>query len=95
MAASTTNRTTFIPDFEAATQRAVQANERFADAGRKAVAVYLDGVEKYVGGVTQFERKLAGQSQVDAVTELLTAHAQLTEDLSKAGVKAARELIAA
>jgi hypothetical protein len=94
MATATPKQTTFIPDFEAATERAVQANERYAEAGRKLTYAYLDGVERYVGGLAQFERKLGEQSRVDVVSELFHAHAQMTEDLTKAGVKAARELIA-
>jgi hypothetical protein len=94
MATSTTKSTSFFPDFEAASERAVQANERFAEAGRKVTNAYLDGVEKYVGGLAQFERKLAAQSQVEAVAGVLTAHAQMAEDLTKASVRAARELVA-
>ena len=92
--ATTSSKYTFIPDLEAASERAVQANERYAEAGRKLTHAYLDGVERYVGGVAQFERKLGEQTRVDVVSELLHAHAQMTEDLTKAGVKAARELIA-
>jgi hypothetical protein len=82
------------PDIEAATERVREANERFAEAGRKVSNAYLDGIEKYVGGLTQFERKLGAQSQVDAVTGLFNAHAKLTDDVTSATVSAARELIA-
>ncbi len=58
MATSNTHKSTFIPDLEAATERAVQANERLTEAGRKVTSAYLDGVEKYVSGMAQFERKL-------------------------------------
>jgi hypothetical protein len=94
MATTNSKLSSFIPDFEAATERALQANERYTEAGRKLTTAYLDGVERYVGGLTQFERKLGEQSRVDVVSELFHAHAQMTEDLTKAGVKAARELIA-
>jgi hypothetical protein len=92
--ATSSSKQTFIPDFEAATERATQAGERYVEAGRKLTYAYLDGVERYVGGLTQFERKLGEQSRIDALSELLHAHAQMTEDLAKAGVKATRELIA-
>lgn len=91
--ANTTSKSTFIPDVEAATERAVQANERYLEAGRKLTNAYLDGVERYIGGLTQFERKLGEQARVDVVNDLLHAHAEMTEDLTKAGVKATRELI--
>lgn len=92
---TTTKPKTFIPDFEAATERALEANERLAHAGRSITAAYLDGVERYVDGVAQFERKLGAQSKLDVVSDLFTAHAQMSQDLTKASLKVARELIAA
>src|SRR5579875_1913031 len=92
--ATSTSKTTFIPDLEAANERAVAANERFVEAGRKVTSAYLDGVEKYVAGLAQFERRIGEQTHVEPLSGLFTAHAQMTEDLTKAGVKAARELIA-
>jgi|GEM_PF-3087087 len=94
MATSTSKKSTFIPDLEAATERALEANERFVEASRKFTGAYLDGVEKYVSGLAQFERKLGEQSRIDVVNDLLSAHAQMTEDLTKAGLRATRELIA-
>ena len=95
MATTSTKTNTALPDFEAATERAREANDRLLDAGRKVSSAYLDGVEKYVADVTQFERKLAAQSQVDAVASMLGAHADLTEEITKVSVSAARELITA
>jgi hypothetical protein len=82
-----------LPDLEAASERVREANERFAEAGRKVGNAYLDGLERYVTSVTQLERKLGEQSQVEPVAGLLTAHAKLTEDVTKASVSAARELL--
>jgi hypothetical protein len=95
MATSSTKTKTAVPDFEAATKRAGEANERLLEAGRKVSSAYLDGVENYISGLAQFERKVAEQSQVDAVASLLGAHADLTEEITKVSVSAARELIAA
>lgn len=95
MATSSTKTKTAVPDFEAATERAREANKRLLEVGRKASTAYLDGVEKYVAGVAQFERKIGDQSQVDAVASLLGAHADLTEEITKVSVSAARELITA
>ena len=83
-----------VPDFEAAAERAHEANDRLAEAGRKVTTAYLDSVEKYVAGLAQFERKVAEQTQVDVVASLLDTHATLTEEVVKASVSAARELIA-
>ncbi|HEY8625771.1 MAG TPA: hypothetical protein VIL82_07175 [Solirubrobacteraceae bacterium] len=95
MATSSTKTNTAVPDFEAATERAREANERLLEAGRKVSTAYLDGVENYISGLAQFERKVAEQSQVDAVASLLGAHAELTEEITKVSVSAAREMIAA
>jgi hypothetical protein len=95
MAATSTKSNTALPDFEAATERAREANDRLLEAGRKVSGAYLDGVEKYVANVAQFERKLAAQSQVDAVASMLGAHADLTEEITKVSISAARELITA
>lgn len=95
MATTSTKSRTFVPDLEAATERAREANDRLVDVGRKVSSAYLDGVEKYVAGLAQFERKIGEQSQVESVASLLGTHAQLTEDVVKASVSATRELITA
>lgn len=93
--ATSTKTNTAVPNFEAASQRAREANEQLTGVGRKVTTAYLDGVEKYVAGVAQLERKFGTQTQVDAVAGLLKAHADLTEELTKVNVSAARELITA
>jgi hypothetical protein len=94
MATSSTKTNTAAPDFEAATERAREANERLLEVGRKVSSAYLDGVEKYATGLAQFERKVAEQSKVDGIASLLDAHADLTEEITKVSVSTARELIA-
>jgi hypothetical protein len=91
--ASTKQQNGIYPDLDVAGERVREANERFLDAGRKVTTAYLDGLERYVGGLTQFERKLGAQSQVDAVTSLFNAHAKATDEVTSATVSAARELI--
>lgn len=93
-ATSTEQQSNVYPDLETAGQRVREANERFIDAGRKITRAYLDGLERYVNGLTQFERKVGAQSQVEAVTGLFNAHAKMTEDVTSATVTAARELVA-
>jgi len=94
MAATTTKSRTFVPDLDAATEHAREANDRLTDAGRKVTNAYLDGVEKYVAEFAQFERKLGEQSHVEALASLLDTHAKLTVDMVTASVSATRELIA-
>jgi hypothetical protein len=86
---------TATPDFEAASEQIREANERLIAAGRKVTGAYLDGVERYVAGVTKAERKFGEQAQIEVFGQLLNAHASLTEDVVKASVTATRELISA
>ena len=95
MAATANKSRTFVPDLDAATERARETSDRMTDAGRKVTSAYLDGVEKYVTEFARFERKLGEQSHVEALASLLDTHAKLTEDVFTASVSAARELIAA
>jgi hypothetical protein len=95
MATASTKSGTFIPDLETASDRVRESNDRLTEAGRKVMSAYLDGVEKYGAQLAQSERKLAEQSQVEAFAGLLDTHAKVTEEVVKASVSAARELIAA
>ncbi|MFL5862752.1 MAG: hypothetical protein ACJ780_18565 [Solirubrobacteraceae bacterium] len=93
-ATSTEQQHSPYPDVEAATERVREANERFIEASRKLTSAYLNGVERYVGSLTQVERQLGAQSRSDALTSLFNAHAKMTDDVTGATVSAARELIA-
>lgn len=95
MAQTSSKQTTFGPDLEAVNESIRRSNERLVEATHKATGAYLDGVERYVAGVTQVERKLAEQTQVEAVASFITAHAKLTDDVAKASISAAREFVAA
>jgi hypothetical protein len=95
MPTTTSKSSTFVPDLEVAAERARETNERLAEVGRKVTSAYLDGVEKYAESFADLERKLGKQTHVDAVASIFDTHAQLTEEMVKAGVSAARELIAA
>jgi transposase len=92
---ATTTRNDPTSDFDAATERVREANDRLTEAGRKVTTAYLDGVERYVVGLAEAERKLAREAQFAAVGDLLKAHATVTEEVVRAGVAATRELIRA
>ena len=94
-ATQTKHDTTIYPDLEHAAEQARETGDKFVEAGRKVTNAYLDGVEKYVHGIAQFQRKLGEQSRMEPFSGVLTAQAKLTEDLTSASVTAARELIAA
>ena len=90
-----TNATTAGPDLGAVAEQIREANERIFAASRKATVAYLDGVERYVAGITKAERKVGEQSKIEVFGQLLDAHASLTEELFKAGTSVTRELISA
>jgi hypothetical protein len=92
---STNGSQSIIPDLAAASERIRETNQRWTDASRKLTAAYLDGVGSYVAGVAKAERKLGAQSPVTALGDLVNIHADLTEDVFKAGVTATRGLISA
>ena len=95
MAATTTKSRTFVPDLDAATERAREANDRLAEAGRKVTTAYLDGVEKYVAGFrpvrAQGRRADPGRGRRQPPPHPREAD----RGVVKASVSAARELIAA
>jgi hypothetical protein len=95
MAAASSESSAFVPDLEAVIERTREANERLAEVGRQVTNAYLDSLEKYVTDLARFERELGQRSQVEAVADLFDGHAKLTEDVVRASVSAARELIAA
>jgi len=95
MTATPTKSSTSIPDLEAATERAHGANDRLAAAGRKVAIAYLDGVEKSVAEFAGFERKLGEQIRVDAVSRLISSHADVAEAVAKVSASAARDLVTA
>lgn len=93
--ASTKQQNAFYPDLEAVNERVRQANDRVLEASRKLTTAYLDGVERYVHGLADFERKIGAQTQVEPLASVLSAHAKMAEDLTSASVSAARELVTA
>jgi hypothetical protein len=96
MAATQTKQDKILyPDFENVAEHARETGDKFFDASRKVTNAYLDGVEKYVHGVAQFQRKLAEQSKIEPLTGALNAQAKLGEDLTSASISAARDLITA
>jgi hypothetical protein len=93
--ATDTKQNNVYPDFETAAEQAREAGDKLIEASRKVTNAYLDGVEKYVHGVAQFQRKLGEQSKLEPFSGVLSAQAKLAEDLTSASVTAARDLIAA
>jgi hypothetical protein len=71
-----------------------ELNERLLETGKRVGNLYLDSCEKTIQGITAFQRKLAEQTQNETVRSVVDAQADLTRDLTKTYVAAAREVIA-
>jgi hypothetical protein len=95
MATQTKQTSAFTPDFDAAFEQLRENGDKFVGVSRKASSAYLDGVEKYAGHVADFQRKIGEQVKVEPFAGVFAAQAKLTEDLTSAGIAAARDLIAA
>jgi hypothetical protein len=82
-----------IPDFDAATEQATRLGERLVEVSKRTGHLYLDNYQKFVGGVTDFQLKLAEQSHSDTVKSLASTQVELTRDLASAYTGVARELL--
>jgi hypothetical protein len=91
----TTKTTSTASEAQAFATYAREANARLRNAGRKTSNAYLDGVEAYVNELTRAQRALGEQTQVKPVATVLGAHADLTDELVRVSVSAARDVIAA
>jgi hypothetical protein len=76
----------------ATTKTATPAPE-VPEAAKKITTIYLDGVERTITGVTDFQRKLAQNVKPEPAATLLEAQADLTDDLTAVTLTAARELL--
>jgi hypothetical protein len=79
--------------FDAAFERAGQAQEQFYAAARKAGNLYLDSYEKAVDRALDLELKVAGNAQQEWVKNLIEAQADLTREATTTYVSTARSLI--
>lgn len=80
-------------DTDYGVERFQEAGERLLDTSRKASGVYLDTYEKTVKTVADFEERVAGASQNDGLASMFHAHADLSREVAKVQVSAARELL--
>ncbi len=94
MATKTADQTFGLtPDLDTVVEQTREAGDKLVASSKKLTIAYLDGVEKYVGGVAQFQRKLGEQVKLEPLTGVINAQAKLVEDLTSASVATARELI--
>jgi len=74
-------------------ERMQELNERLLEASRRFSRAYLDTTEKTVNGLADLEVKLADATNIEFVSTVASAHAEITRDLTGAYVSTARELL--
>jgi major membrane immunogen (membrane-anchored lipoprotein) len=68
-------------------------NENIVDSARRAGGAYLDGYERTLKSIADYQEKVGSESQVDWVSTLTKAQADFTRDVTKIYTSAARDLI--
>jgi hypothetical protein len=78
---------------EPSVERMQELNERLLETSRRFSKAYLDTTEKTVNGLADLEVKLADATNIEFVSTVASAHAEITRDLAGAYVSTARELL--
>jgi len=78
---------------DAATESLRDVNEQIIDFGRKTTATVLDAYETTLNSVADYQDKVAETSQVEWVSNLAHAQADLTRGVAKVYASTARGLI--
>ena len=78
---------------DAAAESLRDVNEQFLDFGRKTSATILDAYETTFRSVADYQDKVADTSQVEWVSNLAHAQAELTRGVAKVYASTARGLI--
>jgi hypothetical protein len=92
--ATKTNPSDLNIDLDAASEQVKQLNDRLLETGKRVGNFYVDSYENTVKGVTEFQRKLADQSQNEVVKSVLDAQVDLTRQIAGAYTTAVRKVLA-
>jgi len=76
-----------------AAERLRELNERIIEAGKTSGRAYLDAYEANLKSIADHQAKLAGESDVDWVATMRTAHSDFTREMAKAAVAQSRDLL--
>ena len=83
----------FDVDFEAATERIRELNEKVLAAAKQTGAMSIDAYEQTVNSVLDFSQKAAESTKVDWFSALAKSQASVITEVTNAYTKAARELL--
>ena len=90
---ATATQTKTAEDFEQATERAREYNEKAVDAGKKLSGTIVDTYEKYTLTLADASQKAAEATKVEWITAAASAQAGMTRELTKAYASAARDFL--
>lgn len=82
-----------LGQFEEASTRIRELNERLIASTKAAGSTTLDAYEKALTTLVEFEEKAAGATQLEWVSALAQTHASFVRDMTTAYTKAAREML--
>ena len=83
----------FDVDFEAATERIRELNEKVLEAAKQTGTMSLDAYEQAVNSLLDFSQKAADSTKVEWVSALMTSQASVITEVTNAYTKAARDLL--
>ena len=78
---------------ETAAQRVAELNEQAVANGKKAGAAYVSSYEKAVLSLADSYEKAAGATKLDLVATVASIQADFAQEVTKAYVSAARDLV--
>jgi len=90
--ATATTQTKPAEEFEAATERVREYNDKAADVSKKLSGTLVDTYEKYSLTLADAGQKAAEATNVEWLTAAASAQAGITRELTKAYASAARDL---
>ena len=90
---ATSNTAADTSAFEETATRIRELNEKLIQLAKESGQSSLDTYEKALQSMIDFEKSLAGSSQLDWVTGLANTHAKFVQDLTGFYINAAREAL--
>lgn len=91
--ATQTKKSTTESQVDETVGRIRDLNENIVESARKAGNAYLDGYERTLKSIADYQEKIGKQSNVDWVTTLTKAQADFTRDVTRIYTGAARDVI--
>ena len=83
----------FDVDFEAATERIRELNEKVLEAAKQTGTMSLDAYEQTVNSLLDFSQKAADSTKVDWISALAKSQASIITEVTNTYTKAARDLL--